>query len=281
MTQRTVAGDLRLHEVHSEQLGGARTIAVWLPPGYDRDDVSRFPVLYLQDGQNVFDRATAFADEWQVDETATTLIKRGEIAPVIIVGVYNGGEARIDEYTPSPDDRHGGGGRVASYGRMVVEEVKPLIDQTYRTLPGAANTAVGGSSLGGLATLYLGLRYPTVFSMLAIHSPSVWWDNRAVLRMVDALGERPPQRIWLDAGTAEGPSVIPDVRALRDALTRKGWRVGLDLAYSEVRGAGHNERAWAARVAPMLRYFFATPARPLERTARAFRRLRDRWRGIA
>jgi predicted alpha/beta superfamily hydrolase len=280
VTRRTVAGDLRLHELPSEFLGGSRTIAVWLPPGYDRDNVSRYPVLYLHDGQNVFDRATAFADEWQVDETATALIKRGDVAPLIVVGVYNGGEARIDEYTPTTDEKHGGGGRVALHGRMLVEEVKRFVDETYRTLPGAASTAIGGSSLGGLATLYTGLSYPTVFGMLAVHSPSVWWDDRAILREIDALPGRPPARIWLDAGTAEGPSVIPDVRALRDALARKGWQVGRDLAYTEVRGAGHNERAWAARVAPMLHYLFPGPPRPFGRTSRFLRRLSGRWRSI-
>lgn len=282
MTNRhTVAGDLRLHELRSEYLGGARTIAVWVHREYERDDVTRYPVLYLHDGQNVFDRATAFAEEWQVDETAMRLIARGDITPVIIVGVYNGGEARAAEYAPTPSEEHGGGSRFSDHGRMLVEELKPWIDRTYRTLPSAATTALGGSSLGALATLALGLRYPTVFSKLAVHSPAVWWDNRAILREVEALRDRPPLRIWLDAGTAEGPTVVPDVRALRDAFVRKGWRIGDDLAYAEVKGAGHNERAWAARVAPMLRYFFPAPARPLGRTALVLRRLRDRWRGSA
>jgi predicted alpha/beta superfamily hydrolase len=278
--RHTVAGDLRLHQLESEHLGGSRTIAVWLPPGYGVDDVTRFPVLYLHDGQNVFDRATAFADEWQVDETALRLIKRGEISPLIVVAVYNSGDGRADEYAPAPSAEHGGGGHFTEYGRMLVEEVKPWVDRTYRTLPSAASTALGGSSLGGLATLALGFRYATVFSMLAALSPSVWWSDRAIVREVETLNSRPPTRIWLDAGTAEGPTVIPDVRALRDALVAKGWRVGQDLAYSEARGAGHNERAWAARVGPMLRYLFPGPAQPLGRTARFFRKFSGRWRAV-
>jgi predicted alpha/beta superfamily hydrolase len=252
---------------------------VWLPPGYDRDDVSRFPVLYLQDGQNVFDRATAFGEEWQVDETAMSLIRGREINPIIVIGIYNAGDARVDEYTPSVDATSGRGGGVGRYGQMIVEELKPWIDRTYRTLPSAASTALGGSSLGALATAYIGLRYFTAFGMLAVHSPSVWWDDRALLKYVDALPGHQAQRIWLDGGTAEGDSVIPDLRALRDALARKGWRPGRagDLAYLEVEGAGHDERAWAARVAPMLRFLFPRP-RPLDRTVRAIRRLRDRWR---
>ena len=279
--RHTVAGDLRLHELRSERLGGTRTIAVWLPREYARDDVARFPVLYLHDGQNVFDRATAFAEEWQVDETATRLIARGDITPLIVVAVYNGGEARAEEYAPTPSEEHGGGSRFADHAGMLVEELKPYIDRAYRTLQSAATTALGGSSLGALATLSVGLRYPTVFSKLAVHSPAVWWDNRAILREIDALGARPPLRIWLDAGTAEGPSVVPDVRALRDGFVRQGWRLGDDLAYTEVKGAGHDERAWAARVAPMLRFFFPAPARPFGRTGHVLRRLRDRWLGSA
>lgn len=277
--RHTIVGDVRVDDFSSSILDASRTVAVWLPPGYEGDDVTRYPVLYLHDGQNVFDRATSFAEEWQVDETATALIQRGEIAPLIIVGVYNAGDVRVDDYTPSVDATHGRGGGVELHGRMLVEELKPWIDSSYRTLPSAASTALGGSSLGGLATLHLGLRYYTAFGMLAALSPAVWWDNRAILEQIDDLPGHLPVRIWLDAGTGESAAVVPDLRALRDALRRKGWRVGHDLAYAEVEGAGHNERAWAARVAPMLRYLFPSRARPLERTVRAFRRWRDRWTG--
>ena len=274
----TIVGDVRVHEINSGILDAPRTIAVWLPPSYVLDDVTRYPVLYMHDGQNLFDRATAFNEEWQVDETATALVRRGDIAPVIVVGVYNAGDARVDDYTPSIDEEHGRGGGAALHGRMLVEELKPWIDRTYRTLPSAASTALGGSSLGGLATLHLGLRYYTAFGMLAALSPAVWWDNRAIIEQVEALPGHLPLRIWLDAGTAETAALIPDVRALRDALQRKGWRVGHDLAYLEVEGAGHDERAWATRVAPMLRYLFPE-RRPFKRTVGALRGFRDRWIG--
>ena len=252
-----VAGDLRVLDFESEVLATTRKVAVWTPPGYDTDNVSRFPVLYMHDGQNVFDPATAFREEWQVDDTAASLIEHRAIDPVIVVGIYNAGDARIDEYTPSVDPKQGRGGGLVAHGRMLVEELKPWIDATYRTLPSAASTALGGSSLGALATLSVGLRYPTAFSKLAVHSPAVWWNDREIIKQVDALPQQLPLRIWLDAGTAEGGTVIPDVRALRDALVRKGWRVGEDLSYLEVKGAGHDERSWAKRVAPMLRFLFA------------------------
>jgi len=256
----TVSGDLRIHDLQSARLGATRRVAVWLPPGYASDDARRYPVLYLHDGQNVFDVATAFGDEWQVDETATALIERGEIQPLIVVGVYNGGDRRVDEYTTAVDALRWWRRRSVrgKHGPMLVEELKPFIERTYRTLPGAANTALGGSSLGGLASLRVGLRYYTTFGKLAVMSPSVWWKERAVLKEVAALPDDGPLpvRIWLDAGTAEAQSVIPDVRALRDLLLQKGWRVDTDLAYMEAEGARHDERAWAARVAPMLRFLF-------------------------
>ena len=115
---------------------------------------------------------------------------------------------------------------------------------------------MGGSSLGGLLTLHLGLRYPTTFGKLAVLSPSVWWDDRVILREVEALPKKPKQRIWLDAGTREGSEVIPDARMLRDALVAKGWVVAEDFMYYEARGGEHNEKSWAKRVGPVLKFLF-------------------------
>jgi predicted alpha/beta superfamily hydrolase len=254
-TEHTLTGDVRTHEAfHSRYLEHDRTIIVYLPPGYDAQSADRYPVLYLHDGQNVFDRATSIGEEWHVDEAAQSLILTGEIDPLIVVGIYNTGVHRIDEYTPTPSAD--GGGHAADYGRMLVEELKPFIDATYQTLPSAASTAIGGSSLGGLLTMHLGLRYPTAFSRLAVLSPSVWWDDREILREVEALPAKLPMRIWLDAGTAEGEQVIADARALRDALVAKGWVVGEDLAYLEAEGGEHNEQSWAARIDAVLKFLF-------------------------
>ena len=150
-----------------------------------------FPVLYMQDGQNLFDPETSFikGNYWRMGETADALIEADAIEPLIIVGIYNAGERRIDEYTPV-EDRRLGGGHADAYGRMLVEELKPFVDVQYRTLPGAENCGMGGSSLGGLVTLYLGLRYPAVFSRLAVMSPSVWWRKRTILRTVAALATK-------------------------------------------------------------------------------------------
>lgn len=255
--QHTLTGEFRTHESFaSRYLEHDHTIIVSLPPGYEDGGAKRFPVLYLHDGQNVFDRATSVGEEWRVDETAHELIEKGEIAPLIVVGVYNTGVHRIDEYAPTSDPEKGGGGKADDYGRMLVQELKPFIDREYATLPSAASTGLGGSSLGGLLTMYLGLRYPTVFSRLAVMSPSVWWDDRMILREVEGFSAKPAQRIWLDSGTNEGEETITNSRALRDALVAKGWAEGRDLAYNEAEGGEHNEKSWSERVGPMLKFLF-------------------------
>jgi predicted alpha/beta superfamily hydrolase len=241
----------------SRLLDDHHDLIVYTPPMYNAQSERRFPVLYMQDGQNLFDPETSFikGNYWRLGETTDALIEAGAIEPIIIVGIYNAGVKRIDEYTPAEDKRLGGG-QADAYGRMLVQELKPYIDSQYRTLPGAGNCGLGGSSLGGLVTLYLGLRYPAVFSRLAVMSPSVWWRNRAILKTVAALTKKPGLRIWLDIGTKESTRAVPDAQALRDGLIKKQWRLGEDLAYFEADGGEHTESAWAERVAPMLKFLF-------------------------
>ena len=258
-TPHTLTGDFRFHsQFQSKFVPYARDILVYLPPQYATQPRRRFPVLYLHDGQNLFDGATSFipGKEWQVDETAQKLIRTGAIAPLIIVGIYNTGNHRIDEYTPTRDPKTGHGGDADAYGRMLTRELKPFIDRTYRTHRSGTNTGLGGSSLGALVTLYLGMKYPHVFGKLAVMSPSVWWNNRIILRRVAEMHGKPNARIWLDIGTGEGERTVQDARDLRDALVAKGFVEGRDLAYLEAQGAGHNELAWAHRVADLLQFLY-------------------------
>lgn len=239
-------------------LSTPRDIAVYLPPGYDA--AAKYPVFYLQDGQNLFDPATAFnGNDWRADVTADDLIARGAIEPLLIVGIYNTGVRRISEYTPTRDAGTHKGGKGDRYAQMLARELKPFIEREYGARRGATDTAVGGSSLGALVSLEAGLLYPRVFGKLAVISPSVWWDQRSILEMVR--GFKPPvhPRIWLDTGTEEGSSaqqVLADTRLLRDALLERGWREGADLSYKEFAGAGHSEWAWSARFGEVLRYLF-------------------------
>ncbi|HEX7316529.1 MAG TPA: alpha/beta hydrolase-fold protein [Pyrinomonadaceae bacterium] len=252
-------GEFRKHtEFRSKFLPDARDVLVYLPPGYDADATRRYPVLYLHDGQNLFDGATSYipGQDWRVGQTAGALIRRQAIEPVIVVGIYNTGHTRVEEYTPSACPRLKVGGKADLYGRLIVEELKPFIDSHYRTRAGVCDTGLGGSSLGGLVTAYLGLRHPCVFGKLAVVSPSVWWDGRRILSEVKSISSKTEARIWLDMGTDEGVRAISDARLLRDALVAKGWHLDRDLHYHEAQGARHTETAWAQRVEPILRYLY-------------------------
>ena len=236
-----------------------RDIAVYLPEAYLAEPDRRFPVFYLHDGQNLFDPRTAYSagNTWRAHTTADALAEAGLIEPVILVGVANTGIARMAEYTPTRNFRMGGG-EGGRYGRLLVDELKPLIDRTFRTLPHCENTALGGSSLGGLITLALGLDYPAVFGKLAIMSPSVWWDHRSLLALVNeaAPTAKPTAKIWLDMGTAEGLRHLRDADLLHQRLLQRGWREGVDLCYLRVDGGLHTESAWADRFDQTLRFLF-------------------------
>jgi len=244
----------------SRYLRNQRDLIVYLPPGYDDQPLRRFPVLYLHDGQNLFDGATSFIPgmDWHVGQTADQFISEGRVEPLIIVGIYNVGKQRLGEYTPTRMPRLGGG-RANRYAKFLLEEVRPLVKSEYRVLDGAENTGIGGSSLGGLVSLYLGLRQPQVFGKIAALSPSVWWNERVILRFTAAAPVQPLPRIWLDIGTREGPRIVEDVERFRDVLIGKGWQPGQNLHYERVEGAEHNEAAWAQRVGPFLQFLF--PAR--------------------
>ena len=252
--------DLRQHPAfHSQFLAGDRDIVVYLPPGYDAHPDQRYPVLYMQDEQALFgDSVSPYSNKgWEADRTAQALITQGRIRPLIIVGVANGGEARIDEYTQSFSEQYKKGGRADLYGRMLVEDVKPFIDSHYRTIPGDAG--LGGSSLGGLVSMYLGLKYPAVFDRLAVMSPSVWWDDKRILKDIAAAPSRTPARIWVDIGTDEGDNPeahVAHARMLRDALIAKGWKLDGDLAYFEDAGAKHSEGPWAQRFGRVLEFLY-------------------------
>ena len=238
-----------------------RTLSVYVPPGYDIDPGRRYPVFYLHDGQNLFDTETAFGgNPWWADEVAERVIRRGEVEPVILVGVWNSPD-RLREYGPRHSPLRRRDDRSHDYGRFLVDEVKPFIDRTYRTLPGPSHTAVGGSSMGGLISLALCKWYPGVFGKCAALSPSLWWDGESFVRRV---GEKPGWlttcRVWLDMGDREGGSRatqrggVRRVRRLADAMRQFG--VGDRLRVLEVPGGQHAEWAWGHRFDHVLRFLF-------------------------
>ena len=252
---------LQLRDFRSRFLPSHRDITVYLPEAYLADPGRRFPVFYLHDGQNLIDGRASYIPNctWQVASTADALTRAGLIEPTLFVGIANTGLGRMDEYTPTRDPRRGGG-QGPLYGRLLVQELKPLIDSTFRTLPDRANTAIGGSSLGGLISLSIALDYPDVFGKAAILSPSVWWNQRAILHRVGGARPKPDIRLWLDMGTAEGIRHLRDTDLLYHRLLQRGWRdtpgPSQDLHYLRVPGATHEESAWAARFDQVLRFLF-------------------------
>lgn len=244
----------------SKFLSKPRDVIIWFPPGYfDPESTRRYPVLYMHDGGPVFVL-------WRIDEIAKPLIASGQVEPLIIVMVYNGGtpEARFDDYTPTRASGFRNGGKIDAYARMLMEELKPFIDRELRTLPDAANTGVGGASLGGIASLHLGLTHPTVFGKLSIMSPSVWWDNKVLVRNVKALKSKPDLRIWLDIGTGEGARAVKEVRELRDALLTSGWVADSDLMYFEAKDSVHDDKAFSQRAGQMLKFLFPSKAKRVD-----------------
>lgn len=244
-------------QFRSRYLRNKRDLIVYLPPGYEAQPQRCFPVLYLHDGQNLFDGATSFVPgmDWHVGQTADEWISDGRVAPLIIVGIYNAGKQRIGEYTPTRAPKLGGG-RANRYAKFLLEEVRPFVMSRYRMLDGTDNTGIGGSSLGGLVSLYLGLQKPEIFGKIAALSPSIWWNGRVILRFASNAGVKPISRIWLDVGTREGPRTVDDVERFRDILIGKGWQPERDLHYGRIEGAEHNEAAWAQRVGPFLQFLF-------------------------
>ena len=251
---------LRLHRAFaSSHLPDHRDLIVYLPPDYDNEPERTYPVLYMHDGQNLFDGSTSFIHgrTWQVREHADEAIVAGEVEPLIIVGIYNTGDRRLAEYTHERDWERGGG-EAASYGRLLTEDLLPWIASQYRVRTDRNSTGLGGSSLGGMVTLYLGLRHPECFGKLAIMSPSVWWNHKSILGY---LNERAPEiwerpRLWLDVGDREGRRTLHDAEHLARRLKANGWVPGKTFHFERVSEGSHDEASWARRVRPMLRFLF-------------------------
>ncbi len=263
---QSATGDLRLHELHSRIFRNTRLLRVWLPPGYD-DSVNaglHYPVLYLNDGQNVFEGATSFNGiEWQVDETGDRLIREGVIQPMILVGIDNASRARIREYMPHrslhPMMMRAHGTR---YPAFLFKEVMPFLARNYRVAIGPDNTGLGGSSLGALIALYTVAVRPGVIGRLLLESPSLWASNRQLIRQSRGV-KRWPERVFLATGTAESgrrdkdQSMVDDVREMAAILRRAGLDdARLKLVVDD--GATHNESAWARRFPEALTFLFGT-----------------------
>ena len=262
--QTILAGELRLHEFHSRIFRNTRMLRVWLPPGYNQteNDGRHYPVFYLNDGQNLFDPATAYIGvDWQVDEAATRLIGEGKIPPLIIVGIDNAQKDRPKEYLPyrsfHPRIFRPQGKR---YPDFLLDEVMPFVYQRYRVARGPENTALGGSSLGAIISLYTAMDRPGVFGGLLLESPSLFISNRQLLKSARAFGKW-PAKVFMAIGTREVGSedgdqqAVEDVRELEYVFRRAGLREDRLLVKID-EGATHSEKEWARRFPEALQFLF-------------------------
>ena len=259
----TLTGNFRLHKkFESKLLGNSRTIIVYLPPDYESAGDRHYPVLYMQDGQNLFDSSTAFAGvEWCVDETAQNLIGQKKIQPVIIVGIYNSPD-RTAEFTPFDKTPAGDPGRGVLYGRFIAEEVKPMIDHAYRTLPDRANTAIAGSSMGGLIALSVARDHHDVFRNVAVLDPWLRDSQHSLFDFWKDDKWMKDTRFYVDMGTKGGalyPSdtEVQDLNQLAERFDAAGLKKGTDFTATIIDGAEHNESAWQKRVGDFLTFLYS------------------------
>ena len=244
---------LRLEGLSAEALGGDREVLVALPPAPVLPG-RRFPVVYMHDGQNLFDPETSYAGDWGVGGTLAHYARRGRYA--IVVAVYNARERRIDEYGPFADVVRGGGGG-ERYLDFLTGALKPLVDRHFPTLPGREFTVIAGSSMGGLLSLYAHFRHPEVFGASGVLSPSLWFADGAIydyIQRAPAVGGR----IYLDVGTEEGDDELADARRLRDLLIERGYRLDANLRYVEDEGADHGESWWGPRLRAALPFLLGS-----------------------
>jgi predicted alpha/beta superfamily hydrolase len=263
----TVSGDLRLHQLESRIFANTRTIRVLLPPGYDAPEnrSRRYPVLYMLDGQNLFDACLSDVshNEWGMDETVYRLVAEKKIPPLIVVGVDHAGKDRAHEYLPYKDyvgdpDMPEPAGR--SFPDFLVKEVMPLVDGAYRTLPGQPNTGIGGSSYGGVATLYALLAQPGRFGYGLIESPTMWIGMGQLVRDTGPLIAMPRKVFFAFGGKeADDPAISERMIGLIRIVETNFRAAGYDdsnLRFVVVPDARHTESAWAARLPDALTFMF-------------------------
>ncbi|MDP2303086.1 MAG: alpha/beta hydrolase-fold protein [Ignavibacteria bacterium] len=227
-----------------------RDVIIWFPPSYDESSSKRYPVLYIHDGQNIIDPATsAFGIDWQVDETSDSLIKENLMNEIIVVGIYNTAQRRSD-YSNNDTGY--------AYMRWVVNELKPLIDKTYRTKPDRENTAVAGSSMGGLISFMMLWEYSDIFSKAACFSPALKIDRFDFVKNVRNFnGKKKIIKIYIDNGGAGLEARLQSgIDEMIEVLSQKGYEVEKDIMFFVDKEAEHNESAWGKRIYKPLLWFF-------------------------
>ncbi|WP_268137185.1 alpha/beta hydrolase [Salinimicrobium sp. TH3] len=253
LAQNSASSNVSTFKIEAPQLDTIRTIRIYLPAGYETSQ-ENYPVLYMHDAQNLFDTTTAFSGEWKVDEFLDS--QKGQ--KVIVVGIDHGDEQRIAELTPFPNEKYGGG-EGAAYIDFLVKTLKPYIDSNFRSLPEAENTAVMGSSLGGLISFYAALEYPKVFGKTGVLSPSFWFSEE-IFSFAEASEIPTNSRFYFVAGTAESESMIADLLEMKQILLKKDLseeRLQLKI----VKDGEHNEAFWSREFPEAFEWLFPNPGR--------------------
>lgn len=259
----TTIGNIVYHEnFYIPQLDRYRTIRIYLPAEYDTAS-NRYPVLYMHDGQNLFDSATSFAGEWKIDESLEKLTQQGKMTGLIVVGIDNHPTWRRNEYSPWDNKKYDCIGEGDKYVDFIVQTLKPWIDNNYRTLPDYDHTGIAGSSLGGLISFYAGCRYPEVFSKLGIFSPAFWFTKTQMISYFQNSPLPKTCRVYLDVGTAEGDNPTEQKAYLHDAeefynLLQKASIPESNLKLIIDEGAIHFETAWAKRFPGACLWLYST-----------------------
>jgi len=238
------------------QLNRSRRIWLYLPPDY-QTTTKRYPVLYMHDGQNLFDSKTAFGgNEWKVDESLNTLHQQGDYG-CIVVGIDNGGAERLNEYSPWPSVNPAyGGGQGDKYIKFIVETLKPHVDSAFRTLPGRLTTGIMGSSMGGIISMYGFSERQDVFSKAGIFSPAFWFAGDKSVNHVKTHPKQGAARVYFLAGGKEGdPDVIPDMQEVADGMTVAGFTASEKLVEISPDGQ-HSEWFWAREFADTYKWLF-------------------------
>ncbi|SHI88072.1 Por secretion system C-terminal sorting domain-containing protein [Hymenobacter daecheongensis DSM 21074] len=241
------------------QLGRTRRVWLYLPTDY-ATSTRRYPVLYMHDGQNVFDACTSFSGEWGVDETLKQLQQQGlDATGSIVVAIDNGGGERLNEYSPWSNPQYGGG-QGDQYVDFLVQTLKPYIDTNYRTLTGREYTGIAGSSMGGLISTYAALKYPAVFGKVGVFSPAFWFAQQPLFQYVRQHPANPDTRFYFVSGTQESQTMVPLMQAMRDSLQRGGVPAA-NLSYNPRTDGQHAEWFWKREFAAAYQWLYA-PAGP-------------------
>ena len=259
---KTTVGDVRsLGEFNIHALNRKREVLIYLPPGYDSEIRRRYPVMYMWDGQNLFDESTAFSHEWQVDDTCERLIKRGELPPLIVVAIYNGQESRTSEQSPWPCPHFDVAGEGDAFLSWVAQDLKVRIDRGFRTMPEPENTGIGGSSMGGLTSLYAAFRFSEVFGKAMAMSPSLWFADKRIFSYVRNRQKPQNSKIYLDIGHYEGSrahhnQMLRQAQDMNLLLKAVGFIQGQDLKWVEDPHGHHSERDWARRLPEAFKFLW-------------------------